>query len=146
MSTTLLPTPPVAPVTRIIPDVSIFFDGSVDAELDSFSIRDSMNYTNVNQSFVWIYTSTTDKRNKSNASLHATKKGQTLAGLGGPLKKYKVLKNLPKSQACRLDSANMTPLCFLVYLRGKFCLGSNRSNLLVCGRNCLAQRGSTSTF
>jgi hypothetical protein len=45
MSTTLLPTPPVAPATRIIPEVSMAFSGLLGDGLDSFSIRNSKNFT-----------------------------------------------------------------------------------------------------
>ncbi len=45
MSTTLLPTPPVAPATRTIPEVSMAFTGLLGDGLDSFSIRNSKNFT-----------------------------------------------------------------------------------------------------
>ena len=48
MSTTLRPTPPVAPATRTTPEVSILLTGSLDVGLDSFSIRDAINLTNEN--------------------------------------------------------------------------------------------------
>lgn len=43
-STTLLPTPPVAPATNMIPDVSIDFTASLGDGPDSFSIRNSKNF------------------------------------------------------------------------------------------------------
>ncbi|GMP74238.1 hypothetical protein CsSME_00031708 [Camellia sinensis var. sinensis] len=79
MLTTLLPTPPVAPATSTIPEVSIAFTGSLGDGPDSFSIRNSKN----------------------------------LAGDGGPLKKYNVLTNLPKSHPCFPASAKMGTLYVL---------------------------------
>lgn len=46
MSTTLLPTPPVPPATRIMPEVSILFSVLIGDGLDSFSIRNSRNFMN----------------------------------------------------------------------------------------------------
>jgi hypothetical protein len=45
MSTTLLPTAPVAPATRIILEISMAFSGLLGDGLDSFSIRNSKNFT-----------------------------------------------------------------------------------------------------
>lgn len=44
ISTTLLPTPPVAPATRMIPEESIDFTGLLGDGPDSFSLRNSKNF------------------------------------------------------------------------------------------------------
>lgn len=47
MSTTLLPTPPVAPATRTMPEVSMAFTGSLGDGPDSFSTRNSTNFQTI---------------------------------------------------------------------------------------------------
>lgn len=46
MLTALRPTPPVAPATRTMPEVSIFLSGLLGDGPDSFSIKASINFTN----------------------------------------------------------------------------------------------------
>lgn len=46
MSTTLLPTPPVAPATNTIPEVSMAFGCSLGVGPESFAMRNSKNFTN----------------------------------------------------------------------------------------------------
>lgn len=53
-STTLLPTPPVAPATRMIPEVSIGLTGSLGAGPVNFSTRKSKNFKFFQQKFVYM--------------------------------------------------------------------------------------------
>lgn len=111
MLTTLRPTPPVAPATNTTSEVSIFFIGSRDVGFVIFSIRNSKNFTE-EKTQLSIALQTLNYKNtlKNKEEKEKEPSSLTLAGDGGPLKKYSVLTNLPKSQDCRPISAYMDPL------------------------------------
>ena len=100
MLTTLLPTPPVAPETSTIPEESIAVTSSLGAGLDSFSIKNSKNFKSKRTWSEW----------HAKLEFHIEQKVEekaipTLTGDGGPLKKYNVFTNLPKSHPCFPASA-----------------------------------------
>ena len=99
MSTTRRPTPPVAPVTSTTSDVSIFFGASLEAEPVILLMMDSTIYK-TKQKHQELKTASIHTP-KLNAKWKQAKVGdKTFRGFGGPLKKYKVLTNLPMSQDC----------------------------------------------
>lgn len=73
-STTLLPTPPVAPVTNVIPEESIDLTGLLGDGPVSFSIRDSKNFKKKKK---WLGVM---KCHKKSHMPERKKKGQPLPG------------------------------------------------------------------
>lgn len=94
MSTTLLPTPPVAPATRIIPEVSMAFSGLVGDGLDSFSIRNSKNFT-IPKHLILVSKGKISSPCQKRSKLEQTP-CLTLAGDGGPFLIYPTIsKTIP---------------------------------------------------
>jgi hypothetical protein len=129
MSTTRRPTPPVAPVTSTTSNVSIFFGASLEAEPVKLLMMDSTIYKK-RQKHQELKTASihTPKLNvKCQQAGNAEVGDKTFRGFGGPLKKYKVLTNLPMSQDCCPAKA----------------ITSLRDGLYVIRGNCLEPRKNT---
>lgn len=96
----------MAPVTRVIPEESIELTGLLGDGPVSFSISDSKNLKKKKNRLEVM-----KRHEKSHTSIARKEKERpTFAGEGGPLKKYNVFINLPKSQPCFPASANMASL------------------------------------
>lgn len=135
MSTTRRPTPPVAPVTSTTSDVSIFFGASLEAGpvkllmIDSTIYKSKQKHQDLETSYPKLKLNVTWQQTE-NSEVN----DRTLRGFGGPLKKYNVLKNLPRSQGCcpakaitsLRDNRDDARLTGLYVIRGN-CFGPRKS-------------------